>query len=321
MPDSPETGVDLPRPAAHTLPAGLLQPASVTTLIRYALADWAVIVFCWLALALAWADRGWLFPVAWLIIAGRFHALGVVLHDACHMRAQQRASRLMPVLELLAGYPIATSLAAMRYHHLRHHRHSGGPEDPYLKLGISHHRGQRNLRRVLGLLLVPAWIVRGFYGSLALAVPALRGSYARWFLQDRSGRDVSGSAEVIRCLRSEPPQALLFVLAIAASVQYPQVILYYFVPLMLAGAINVNRVIVEHVHVACADRRAETILATTVTHDRGAWRRLFLFPRNIGYHQAHHLYPTAALNCLPALHAWLNGVHPNRLANATQKRP
>lgn len=296
------------RPPVRTLPAGLMRPARVNTLILHALSDWAVIGACWAVMA--WADARWLWWLilgpAWLVIAGRFHALGVILHDACHMRAAQRDSGLIRVLELLAGYPITTSLAAMRYHHLRHHRHSGGPQDPYFKPGISHNRTQRNLRRVLGLLLVPAWILRGFYGTLALVVPALRGSYTRIFLQDRSGKDVSGSTEVLRCLRSEPPQALLFALLIAASFEYPGIMWYYFVPLVLAGAFNVNRVIVEHVHVPCTDRRAESVLATTVTHEHGVWGRLFLFPRNIGFHQAHHLYPTAALECLPGLHGWLS---------------
>jgi fatty acid desaturase len=302
------------RAPAHQLPAGLLRTARVATLIRHALADWAVIAGCWLLLA--WAQTWWLFPLAWLVIAGRFHALGVVLHDACHMRAEQRQSPLMPVLELLAGYPIATSMPAMRYHHLRHHRHSGGARDPYLKLGISHHRGQRNLRRLLGLLLIPGWILRTYYGTLALAVPPLRNGYARLFLQDRDGRDVSCSSELLRCLRAEPPQALLFTLLLAASVQFPAILLYYFVPLVLAGALNVNRVIVEHVHVSCADRRAEAVFRTAVTHDHGALGRLFLYPRNIGFHQAHHLYPTAAWQCLPALH-----VHLKRFTSASQNLP
>jgi fatty acid desaturase len=292
----------------------VLHTARVATLIRFALTDWALIAACWVLLA--WADAWWLFPVAWLVIAGRFHALGVVLHDACHMRAEQRHSGLMPVLELLAGYPIGTSLAAMRYHHLRHHRYSGGTEDPYLKVGISGNRGQRNLRRVLGLLLVPGWIVRTFYGSLALVMPKLRNSYARLFLQDRGGRDVTRSAEVLRCLKSEPPQALLFAALIAASLHFPAMVVYYFVPLFLAGALNVNRVIVEHVHVSCADRRAQAIYRTAVTHDQGALGKVFLYPRNIGFHQAHHLYPTAALECLPALHA-----HLKRLASDSQNLP
>jgi fatty acid desaturase len=31
---------------------------------------------------------------------------------------------------------------------------------------------------------------------------------------------------------------------------------------------------------------------------------MLLFPRNIGYHVVHHLYPQAALETLPQLHAW-----------------
>jgi fatty acid desaturase len=79
---------------------------------------------------------------------------------------------------------------------------------------------------------------------------------------------------------------------------------YYLVPLVLAGALNVNRVIVEHIHVPCADRRPATVVATTVTHDWGALGKLVLFPRNIGFHVVHHLHPQAALECLPALDRW-----------------
>jgi fatty acid desaturase len=247
----------------------------------------------------------WLYPLEWLLIAGRFHALGVVLHDACHMRAD-RGSPAARVLELLAGYPIATTLAAMRYHHLRHHRFSGMPLDPYLKLGISASPLRRNLRRALGLLLVPAWILRCFYGTVALMVPAMRSSYAHRFLQDKSGRSLTFDPQVLNCLRAEPRQALWFTLVAAAMWVYPAaVIAYYLIPLLIAGALNVNRVLVEHEHVHCADRRPETVLATTLTQDRGVLGRAFLFPHNIGFHQAHHLYPAVALECLPALDRYL----------------
>jgi fatty acid desaturase len=242
----------------------------------------------------------WLFPLGWLLVAGRLHALGVVLHDACHMRTS-RGSAAAAMLELLAGYPIATTVRAMRYHHLRHHRFSGMPLDPYLKPGISSNPARRNGRRLLGLLLVPVWILRCFYGTVALAVPALRNSYGRWFLQDRGHRDLTDDPEVLSCLAAEPRQALWFVLIAAVAAVYPGAVLtYYVIPLLLAGALNVNRVIVEHEHVRCLDRKPDTVLATTCTHS-AAWGRIFLFPRNIGFHQAHHLYPAVALECLPAL--------------------
>jgi fatty acid desaturase len=192
----------------------------------------------------------------------------------------------------------------MRYHHLRHHRFSGRAADPYFKPGISSDALRRNARRLLGLALVPMWIARGYFGTVALLAPPLRNTYARVFLQERGTADVSRSAEVLTCLRAEPAQAVFSTVVFALTALYPQVVWYYWIPLVLAGAFNVNRVIVEHVHVACPDRSAAATLATTVTHG-GAWGRLFLFPRNIGFHQAHHLYPTVALENLPRLHAYL----------------
>lgn len=289
------------RPA--DVPPELVAPARIPRLIRYALTEWAFIAVLWTLMSLSpW----WLYPLGAVLVAGRLHALGVVLHDACHMSPRSARSGLW-LLEILAGYPVATSVNAMRYHHLRHHRDSGLLQDPYFKPGISHDLGMRNLARLRGLLLVPAWILRGFYGSLALAVPALRQSYTRLFLQDRAAGPLGESPEVRQCLRREPRQALFFILVAALAWHDPlAVTLYYLAPLVLAGALNVNRVIVEHVHVACADRRPETIAATTVTHDWGALGRLFLFPRNIGFHVAHHLHPQAALECLPALERYIS---------------
>lgn len=209
------------------------------------------------------------------------------------------------LLQLLAGYPIATTLRAMRYHHLRHHRHSGSAKDPYLRIGISDSLRRRNLRRLTGLLLVPLWIARGFFGTMALVLPRLRNTYGVVFLQDRSRCDLTQNREIRSCLRAEPAQAGFFVLVGALAWNYPApVLIMYFLPLALAGAVNVNRVIVEHVHVLCADRRPETVAAITVTHSRSLLARILLFPRNIGYHVVHHLYPQAALETLPELHAW-----------------
>lgn len=282
-------------------PASPLVRAGLPRLLRYAATDWLVIVVTW---AVLWRGPAWLYPLGLLVIAGRLHALGVVLHDACHMGRRAHTAGLW-LLQLLAAYPIATTMEAMRYHHLRHHRASGMAEDPYFKEGVSTDATLRMLYRLRGLLLVPVWIARGYVGTVALVVPALRPAYARFLLQDRSGTDVAGSAEVQACLHEEPKQALFFTVVFVAAWQFPAIVGWgYLVPLVVAGAFNVNRVIIEHVHVRCADRRPATVIATTVTHDWGALGKLFLFPRNIGFHVVHHLYPQAALECLPALQRW-----------------
>jgi len=275
--------------------------AELPQLLRFAATDWLVIAATWLAL---WQGPAWLYPLGLLVVAGRLHALGVVLHDACHMGRRAYTEGLW-LLQLLAAYPIATTLEAMRYHHLRHHRASGMAEDPYFKEGVSTDATLRLLYRLRGLLLVPVWIARGYVGTIALVRPALRPAYARFFLQDRGGADVAGSAEVLACLREEPKQAAFFTFVFVAAWHFPAAVGWgYLAPLVLAGAFNVNRVIIEHIHVRCTDRRPATVIATTVTHDWGALGRLFLFPRNIGFHVVHHLYPQAALQCLPALQRW-----------------
>jgi fatty acid desaturase len=289
------------------VPPELVTPARVERLVRYALCEWVIIV----AVAIITAHAAWwLYPLGAILIAGRLHALGVVLHDACHMGRRASASH-RALLDLLAGYPIATHVDAMRFHHLRHHRASGMPQDPYFKPGVSHDRLRRNVARLRGLIVVPAWIVRGFYGSAALFAPRLRESYGRVLMQDRSGRALQRNPELLQCLRQEPKQALFFCAVGVAAWHYPHAIVaYYLVPLVVAGALNVNRVIVEHIHVPCADRRTSTVAATTVTHDWGALGKLVLFPRNIGFHTVHHLHPQAALEALPALQRYYAALTP-----------
>jgi len=294
-------------------PLGLISRPNIARLIRYALCDWCVIVVAWCAMGLL---PTWLYAIEILIIAGRLHALGVVLHDACHMNRRQGFSML---LELLAAYPIATTLDAMRYHHLRHHRNNGMPLDPYFKLGVSHDPIKFSIACIRGLLLAPAWIVRCYFGSAAIVLPRLRNSYARVFLGDRSGLDLTHSPELLRCLRSEPRQAIFFLVVLTLGWHYPAAVIFgYLIPLIIAGVLNAHRVIAEHIHVACHDRRAETVIATTVTHDWGIIGNLIFFPRNIGYHTVHHLFPYASLDCLPALHAWHigSGSRTNRTKDA-----
>lgn len=283
------------------MPATLTAPADLRGLIRAALADWAVIVLCWGAMALT---PSVLLPVWVLVVAGRLHALGVVLHDACHMprRPPTAASRW---LELLAGYPVTTTLAAMRYHHLRHHRHNGTALDPYFKPGASHRLLPATLARLRGVLLPPAWIVRCYVGCLALGLPGLRNAYGRIFLGERGAADLRTHPELVRCLQAEPAQALFFLGVAAVALSQPAAVaIGYLLPLVLAGLFNGNRVVAEHIHVTLASSDAAQIVATTRTAPASWAARVLLYPRNIGFHTVHHLHPAVAMRCLPALHAW-----------------
>jgi fatty acid desaturase len=174
------------------------------------------------------------------------------------------------------------------------------------------------LGRLRGPVMVLAWFVRGFFGCAALAWPGLRNAYGRIFFGERSDLDLTRHAEIARCLRAEPSQALFFVALVPVALLLPQAFLVgCLLPLMLAGLFNANRVVAEHLHVRTTDRDPSTIVATTRTHDWGLAGRLFLFPRNIGFHVAHHLHPTVAMEHLPALDAWYRANEPGYRAPAS----
>jgi fatty acid desaturase len=296
------------------LPPALLQPVTTTGLLRNALFEWLLIGLCWLAMyytpLACWPVQGlWI-----MLVAGRLHALGVILHDACHQRTvpHDKESFLSTSwLEWLAGYPVTTTLPAMRYHHLRHHRDSCMAQDPYFKAGASERWAPAVLARLRGLLLPPAWILRSYLGCLAVHWPALRGVYTRVFLGDRTAgaAPVSGAVrcdqELMTCLRAERGQALFFLIVASAWMLYPsQVTVGYLLPLLVAGLLNAHRVVAEHRHIAVHDRSPATVLASTYDHPNNCLNRWLMFPRNIGYHTVHHLHPTVAWQSLPALHAW-----------------
>lgn len=288
-------------PARLRAPRDLLGSATIPGLLRQSAVDWAVIGVCWAAMATL---PTWTWPVWILLIAGRLHAAGVILHDLVHLPVRRKTWDVR-LVELLAGYPISTTLDAMRYHHLRHHRDSGMPQDPYFKPSVHGRPWMFALIWARHVILVPFWTIRGPIGLLASVWPPLRNVYGRVWLQDRSGADLTDHPEVIAAGRAELGQVVFTAIWLAAFVAFPGPVGFgYVLPAVLAGLLGGYRVLVEHLYVPTADRRLETILTTTVDHDLGPLGRLFLAPRNIGYHVVHHLHPAVALGNLPALRRW-----------------
>lgn len=288
------------------VPAELVQRPVLVDLLRMALSDWAVIGIGWAGMVLSpW----WLYPVWALLVCSRLHAFGVVLHDVAHQPLRGKPM-LVRVIEVLCGYPIATTLEAMRYHHLRHHRDSGMASDPYFKEGVDRSWVLYGLNVLRGILLVPFWTVRPWFGMASLVFPGLRHAYGRVFLQDKSGRDLTDSREVERCARAELGQALFQLGVFAFAVVQPWLFVWgYLVPVTLSGLLAAWRVLLEHRYVRVEDRKLGTILATTCDHHlHPAWRWLFA-PRNIGYHVVHHLHPQVGLRSLPALRTWYQQHH------------
>ncbi|MBY0414276.1 MAG: hypothetical protein K2Q18_08925, partial [Bdellovibrionales bacterium] len=98
------------------VPSDLLIGADIFRLYVDLLCDWIVVI---LSAYLMFHTSFYLYPVWAIIIAGRLHAFGVILHDVCHMNLQIKTIH-MRILEIFSGYIIGKSANAMAYHHIRH---------------------------------------------------------------------------------------------------------------------------------------------------------------------------------------------------------
>ncbi|QKE63609.1 fatty acid desaturase [Aquipseudomonas campi] len=294
------------------VPSELLGRANNTRLVWFTLVDWAWIAAFWVGMTYA---PTWTYPLWVVLIAGRIHSFGVILHDAAHQSIKRKSWQIR-IVEIFAGYPMASTLNAMRYHHIRHHRDSGMAADPYFKPKVAGRPLIFFLIWLRHILLVPLWMIRGPYGLLAYLIPGMRNSYARVFLQDKSGEDLTHLRELIDCCKAELGQVVVHAgLFTFAYFRPEEALFYYFIPAIVAALFAGHRVLVEHNYTPVTDRRMETIMRTTVDHNMNWLGRIFLAPRNIGFHIAHHLHPQVALENLPKLRQWYLHNHPEVYPN------
>jgi fatty acid desaturase len=155
---------------------------------------------------------------------------------------------------------------------------------------------------------VPFWIVRSLFGSLVTFYKhaTLVNIYRVIFLQDKNANSARGMMEAKACAKDDIAQLLFFVAVGIATVLWPKVLtMFYWVPVAIAGVLNAHRVIAEHRHVVRLDSSVESMLATTLTHTLSLPVQSILYPLNIGYHEAHHLFPTLKLEALNEANALL----------------
>ena len=111
------------------VPKEFLVKPHINRLLIHATTDWLLVAVFWTA---GLYISSWFYPVIALLIASRYHSFGVILHDATHMPLRKKTFAFR-LLEIMAGYPIGSTINAKIYHHLRHHKDSGMHNDPYLK--------------------------------------------------------------------------------------------------------------------------------------------------------------------------------------------
>jgi len=233
----------------------------------------------------------WLARTHWVLLipAMALHGVTIVtlfapMHECVHRTAfaSRRANDVVGWIAGVLGFYNATYY---RHFHAWHHRYTQDPErDPELIFPKA-----KNRREYLSELSgVTFWWRRILdYPRLALGAVHLP------FVPQQARRAVA--------LSMSAQLAIYAAAAVAVACGYSEVVIYWFVPAVLAQPFLRALLVAEHT--GCSlDQNGVTNTRTTV-----APFPIRLLMWNMPFHAEHHLYPVVPFHQLPALHAHLRG--------------
>lgn len=257
------------------IPADALQRLSEVNNPRSILIIVATWVTIFLLITAAYLASSVVVTVVTIVfIAGRQHALLVLMHDAAHRLLFKNGRINDVVANVCLSFPLFVSTALYRRHHLAHHRFTNSLKDPDIE--------DTDIPQTLrGLLLS---LVGDLLGLRSFKLTAALGNFGVTSL-------FTASTDKIRNLNVERNLAIVFYLTLITSLTYfglwLSYLLYWIVPMwfVLPALLHV-RAIGEH-----AGRTEDSVISHARSIRANLVERALICPLNVNLHLEHHLFP------------------------------
>ena len=245
--------------------------------------DWGVIVGT--AAISIWANHWLVYLVTIAVIAGRQHAIAILMHDFAHYRFIRNKVVSDWIADLTIAWPLFATFDGYRRNHLAHHRYANTDQDPdwVIKFGQREFTFPQEMRfAILNLL--------GYFVAVS-SLRDLRSALKRMHAQDHSTR-------TYKVLRVSYYLALAAILTLVGG--WTTFIAYWLVPYFtLFFLFMYVRSVADHFGTTMD---YSTELTGTRTVLASPLERAFFAPHNVSYHCEHHTYPSVPFYRLPALH-------------------
>lgn len=256
--------------------------------------QWIVMVGC--IAAATWSGNPLVYCVAIIVIAGRQHALGVLMHDAAHHRLFSKRWINDTVSDLCCALPLGLLTVRYRHDHLRHHQHAVTADDPYWVTMQAHPAGWqwpkspvRAALRVAGDLLGP--------GAVSF--------HREWYAWLPWPNHFSTRDYPVRLDVASRARCYGWLLAAGAALAYTGawrgLIAFWIVPLLTFLQVFLRiRGVAEHLAPP-----GEAGLDATRDTVPSLLERATVAPLNVSYHLTHHMFPGVPYYNLARLSALL----------------
>lgn len=246
--------------------------------------DWAVIAAA-IAVSL-WAQNWLVYIISVIVIAGRQHALAVLIHDFAHYRFLKNKRLSEWLGDVFLAWPILITVNSYRTTHMEHHFHTNTEKDPdYVpRLSMKTYKFPMNLWFMMMALLGYLAAITSVYDVLSLHTKKMSNSQDRLYVWARLGF-----------------YAVIGIVIGALGI-WQEFLFYWVVPfLTLFFGFNYVRGVAEHFS-AMDYSSLEGGTRTVIPY---FWERALFGPHNVNFHSEHHLYPGVPFYNLPELHARL----------------
>lgn len=267
------------------LPPEILRELSRTNgwiSIAHLLFEWSSIFIA----AYAGSQTIWLYPLAVVWIGARQHALAILLHDAAHYRVHSHRKINNSLAEVFLAMPLFVTLNGYRESHVLHHQNTNTEEDPDWVTKDSDDWTFPKTRWQLAWMLTKIACGLNTFKMIKLA-----------FRGGRAGPATQTGP------KSKTHRIRLFVYLCLAVLfswfgLWEEIVLFWLIPLFTWFQVALRiRSIAEHFAIDYS-----TIYSSTRTTHPGILGKLFIAPKNVGFHLDHHLYPSVPFFRLGALH-------------------
>ncbi len=220
-----------------------------------------------------WLNTWWASALAILFVAGRQHAMLVMMHDAAHNMLLGHREMNDLASNVTLSMPLFISTSLYRRHHMAHHRYTNTADDPDLQ------ETERPATRA-GFLLALGSDLIGLRSLYLLRSVDTFGVSAIYKKKNAELRGIKRE----RWLFAAFAAVVAVVLTVANGWLY--YLLYWFVPMwFVLPALLRIRAVAEH-----AGRTDEGLLGHARSVDPNLLERALIAPMNIGLHLEHHLF-------------------------------
>lgn len=237
-------------------------------------------------------ETWWVNLIVIVFIAGRQHAMLILMHDAAHRLLLPNARFNDIVSNVLLSFPLFISTELYRKHHLQHHRYVNTKDDPDLNDAEIPSYGALFLAQLLGDLIglrtLRLMASVNNFGVLALFRPG-----------SATIRNISFNRGLFVAFAGAQCAVLTLIGGWQAYFLYWIVPMWFVLPPILH-----LRAVAEH-----AGRIDENDCAAYARTVRcPTWERALICPMNINLHLEHHIFPEVPCYRLPEVSVLLDQV-------------